>query len=152
MMFFVFLATISGAAALVQQLAGHGVDPPAAMRWGLSISLLFFGLDHLRTPQRYLPMMPSIVPAPRAVVALTGLCELAGAAGLMVSLLRPAAGWALAIYFVCVFPANIKNAVHGLDVQGLPSARSYYWIRLALQPLAVWWPLYAAGVTTLPFG
>jgi uncharacterized membrane protein len=41
----------------------------------------------------------------------------------------------LAIYFVCVFPANIKNAIEGLSVQGLPGANWYYWMRLLFQPL-----------------
>jgi uncharacterized membrane protein len=52
----------------------------------------------------------------------------------------------LAIYFVCVFPANIKNAIDGLNVEGLPQAGWYYWGRLLFQPVAVWWSLRAAEV------
>ncbi len=52
----------------------------------------------------------------------------------------------LAIYFVCVFPANIKNAVEGVVVEGLPTASWYYWVRLLFQPLAFWWALRASEV------
>ena len=59
---------------------------------------------------------------------------------------RRLAGIMLAIYFVCVFPANIKNAVEGLSVDGLPSAQWYYWLRLLFQPVAIWWALRASEV------
>lgn len=147
MIFFGFLL----AATLAARLAGFlGVrvltDWSACMRWGLAAALVFFGTDHLLTTERYLPMLPSFVPAPALVVVFTGLCEIAGAIGLLVPRLRRLAGIMLAIYFVCVFPANIKNAIDGLNVEGLPQAGWYYWVRLLFQPVAVWWSLRAAEV------
>jgi uncharacterized membrane protein len=56
----------------------------------------------------------------------------------------------LALYFVAVFPANIKNAIEGLSVEGLPEAAWYYWVRLPFQPLVIWWSLYAAAVIDWP--
>jgi uncharacterized membrane protein len=103
-------------------------------------------MDHLLTPDRYLPMIPSVLPYPAEIVLLTGLCELAGAIGLHVRWTRRLAGIMLAIYFVCVFPANIKNAVEAVAVEGLPTASWYYWIRLVLQPMALWWALRASEV------
>jgi hypothetical protein len=40
--------------------------------------------------------------------------------------------------------------MQGLSTEGLPSARWYYWVRLLFQPIAVWWPLYAAEIITWP--
>lgn len=147
MLFFVFILT----ATLVARLGGFlGIpgmmDWTAAMRWGMAASLVFFGLDHLLTPDRYLPMIPSVLPYPAEIVLLTGLCELAGAVGLIVPWARRLAGIMLAIYFVCVFPANIKNAVEGMVVGGLPTASWYYWVRLLFQPIAIWWALRASEV------
>lgn len=88
----------------------------------------------------------SILPYPAENVLLTGLCELAGAIGLLVPRTRRLAGIMLAIYFVCVFPANLKNAVEGVVVEGLPTASWYYWVRLLFQPLAIWWALRASEV------
>ncbi len=109
----------------------------------MAVALLLVGSDHLLNPQRYLPMMPDVLPYHLELVLFTGLCELAGAIGLLLPRWRRWAALALALYFVCVFPANIKNAVEGLDVEGLPAATWYYWLRLPLQPLIILWALYA---------
>jgi len=51
---------------------------------------------------------------PAALVAITGVCELAGAAGLLVPWdgLRLAAGICLVVFLVAVFPANAYAARH----------------------------------------
>lgn len=95
-------------------------------------------------------MMPSFVPFHAEVVFLTGLCELAGAVGLLLPRLRCLAGIMLAMYFVCVFPANIKNAIEGLPVEGLPAANWYYWLRLLFQPLVIWRTLYSSAAIAWP--
>ncbi len=88
-------------------------------------------------------MMPGFLPYPLELVLLTGLCELAGAIGLLLPRWRRWAAMALALYFVCVFPANIKNALNGLSVDGLPSTRWYYWLRPPFQLLILLWALCA---------
>ncbi|WP_439596786.1 DoxX family protein [Falsiroseomonas sp.] len=151
MLFFALLGLATLAAALADRLGAPGLGTwPARMRWGLAAALVFFGIDHLAMPGRYLPMIEGLVPWPGAVIMLTGLCEVAGAIGLLVPRLRRAAGILLAVYFVCVFPANIRNALQGLAVEGLPAAGWYYWARLPLQPLAIWWSLRAAEVIAWP--
>jgi uncharacterized membrane protein len=92
------------------------------------------------------------VPFPQQVILTTGLCEIAGAVGLLTRRLRWTAGCALAAYAVCVFPANIKQAAH--DLAG-PDAGGWWWWyhvpRLALQPVLVWWALFAGEVVDWPF-
>jgi uncharacterized membrane protein len=97
-------------------------------------------------------MMPDFVPMHSEVILFTGLCELAGALGILVPALRRLAGLMLAVYFVSVFPANIKNALEGLNVAGLPDSGWYYWFRLPFQPLIIWWALYATEIIRWPFG
>ena len=133
---------------LLATLADRGRMPglsgwPARMRLAMAVALLLVGSDHLLTPQRYLPMMPDFLPYHLELVLFTGLCELTGAIGLLLPRWRRWAAQALAVYFVCVFPANIKNAIDGLDVEGLPAATWYYWLRLPMQPLIILWALYA---------
>lgn len=66
--------------------------------------------------------------------------------------LRRAAGIGLALYAVCVFPANIQ---HVLDSLGRPDAPlsgwRYHGPRLMLQPVIVWWALWAGEVIDWPF-
>jgi uncharacterized membrane protein len=124
---------------------------PARTRLAMAAALLFVGADHWLNPQRYLPMMPPWVPLHLEMVLFTGAAEIAAALGLLVPRLRRAAGFMLALYFVAVFPANIHNALNGLAVEGLPQAQWYYWLRLAFQPLAIWWALYSAELMAWPF-
>lgn len=96
--------------------------------------------------------MPDWVPAPEAVVMLTGVAELAGAAGLLQPwspALRRAAGWGLALYAVCVFPANIVHFARDMARPDLGLGLGYHVPRMILQPVLVWLALWVSDV--LPF-
>ena len=112
---------------------------------------MIFGIIHVATPDPFLPIMPDWVPFPRDIVVLTGLCEIAGALGLLIPRTRWLAGVMLAIYAVCVYPANIKHAVDHVVVPQLPNSWWYHGPRLAFQPVFVWWALFCAGVIDWPF-
>ena len=122
-----------------------------AARWVLAAVYLAAGVFHLATPGTFLLITPAWVPFPRAVILGTGLCELAGAAGLVTQQFRYAAGCALAMYAVCVYPANIKHALDGLPAGQVQLGWWYHAPRLALQPVLVWWALFAGGVVTWPW-
>lgn len=111
-----------------------------------------FGVLHIMASGGFLPIMPPLVPFPREVVILTGLCEIAGAAGLLVARTRRLAGIMLALYALCVWPANIYHALSGVTAPPLPSSWWYHGPRLLiLQPLFIWAPLWASGVLRRPF-
>jgi uncharacterized membrane protein len=90
------------------------------------------------------------VPEPRAVILVTGLLEIAGALALLTQRWRRVAGVMLALYAVCVFPANIKHAVEGISIPPIPDSWWYHAPRLAFQPVFVWWALFCAGVIDWP--
>jgi uncharacterized membrane protein len=71
-------------------------------------------------------------PSPHALVVLTGVCELAGAAGLLAPWpeLRLAAGIALAVFLVAVFPAN---AVAAAQPERFGATAVPFWPRLIAQ-------------------
>lgn len=129
----------------------HGTAPRPALRLLLVAVYLAAGVAHLRSPGGFVAVTPEWVPFPREVIFWTGICELLGAAGLLTRRLRAAAGIGLALYAVCVFPANIKHAIDGLAVGGLPTSWWYHGPRLAFQPVFVWWALYAGEVIDWPF-
>lgn len=133
------------------------VQPARAGRWRawarmvLALAFALVGLIHLKSPDGFLPIMPAWVPAPRLVVILTGVCELFGAAGLLLPPTRRLAGIMLATYAVCVFPANIKHAVDHVAVGGVVLGPWYHVPRLLFQPVIVWWSLFAGEVVDWPF-
>lgn len=110
-----------------------------------------FGVLHILSSHGFLPIMPPIIPFPREVVIFTGLCEIAGAAGLLIPRTRRLAGIMLALYALCVWPANLYHAFSGVGVPPLPSSWWYHGPRLLLQPAFIWVPLWAAGAIDWPF-
>ncbi len=120
-------------------------------RWVLAASFLLVGVIHLRSPDLFLPIVPGWVPYPRETILATGACELAGAAGLLLQRFRRAAGVMLALYAVCVFPANIKHALDHVPIGATHLGWWYHGPRLAFQPVIVWWALFSAGVMDWPF-
>lgn len=123
----------------------------AGMRWVLAGLYLFAGIVHLVSPEIFLPIVPDWVPVPREIVLLTGTCEIAGVIGLMTRRFRWWAGVLLAAYAVAVFPANIKHAVDDVAFAGGQLGWAYHGPRFLLQPVLVWWALFAASVIDWPF-
>lgn len=121
-------------------------------RIGLSMFYGLAGILHLALPGPFLSITPTWVPHAHAVIFVTGICEMAGALAIMTPQLIRFAGYTLALYAICVFPANVR---HALDSLGSSHATYAEWIyhilRLPLQPAIVWVTLFATGLVSWPF-
>lgn len=111
----------------------------------LGVFYMAAGVLHLKSPHGFLRIMPPAIPFPALVVAFTGVCEVAGALGLMIAATRLWAGRMLALYALCVWPANIYHALWAVHVPPLPDSWWYHGPRLAFQPVLIWAALYAGG-------
>ncbi|GAA0647836.1 DoxX family protein [Sphingomonas ursincola] len=120
-------------------------------RWLLALIYLAAGVIHIRSPGGFVAITPDWVPSPHAVVFWTGVAEIAGAIGLMIPRLRRAAGIGLALYALCVWPANLNHAINDIAIGGNRLPWAYHGPRLMLQPLIIWWALWVGGVTDWPF-
>ncbi|MEQ5787481.1 DoxX family protein [Erythrobacter sp. NFXS35] len=116
-----------------------------ALRWLLALFYGAAGVIHLIRPEPFLAIMPTWVPAPEAVVLLTGVAEVLGAVGLVQPFsprLRRAAGWGLALYALCVWPANINHFIIDMARADSGLGLGYHVPRMFAQPLiialAVW--------------
>jgi uncharacterized membrane protein len=123
----------------------------ATMRWILAAFYAAAGIAHLLVPDKLLAITPSWVPFPSQVIFITGACEIFGAVALVTRPLRRWAGIALAAYAVCVWPANFKHAIDGIDLSYIASSWLYHGPRLAFQPVLIWWALYCSGVIDWPW-
>jgi uncharacterized membrane protein len=121
------------------------------LRLLLVAAFLTAGYFHIAAPAPFVRIIPAWVPHPYGTVIFTGLCEFLGAAGLLIPRLRRFAGVMLALYSVCVFPANVQHAIlfaeHGTRWTGW----LYHGPRLLFQPVIVWWCLFAGTVIDWPF-
>jgi uncharacterized membrane protein len=122
------------------------------MRWAMAAFYAVAGAGHLLRPDGFLPIVPDWVPFPRELILVTGVCELAGAVALLTVRLRWIAGVMLALYALCVWPANIKHAIEGIHLPPIPDSWWYHGPRLAFQPVLIWWALFCAGVIDWPRG
>ena len=123
----------------------------ALLRWILVLLYSLAGVLHIWFPEPFLSILPSWVPWPLPTIIFTGVCEIAGAIGLLHPATRKAAGIGLAAYAIAVFPANINHAIIDLGNTHPALGWIYHGPRLLLQPVLVWAALYGAGVTRWPF-
>src|ERR1700685_1596246 len=130
--------------------ADRSAPARAVMRWILAAFYAAAGIAHLWVPDKLLAITPLWVPFAREVIFITGLCELAGAIGLVTKSLRRSAGIALAAYAVCVWPANFKHAIDGVDLPFIANSWLYHGPRLAFQPGLGWWAVFSAEVMDWP--
>jgi uncharacterized membrane protein len=114
---------------------------PAATRYALAIMLLFTASAHFTSMKEDLiRMVPGWVPRPQAVVFLTGICEILGAIGLLLPSVRRVTGIALILFFIAVFPANVRAARANVRLRGKPATP--LWLRTPMQILFIaltWW-------------
>lgn len=87
-------------------------DTPALTRQMTGLAALFLtsGLVHLVRPEVMEPMVPRVLPAPRRLIYVSGVAELACATGLIFPQTRRLAGWGSAAILLLVFPANVQMA------------------------------------------
>jgi len=121
------------------------------MRCVLAAFYVAAGVAHLWVPEKLLLITPAWVPYPTQVIMLTGVFELAASTALVTKPLRWWAGVTMALYAFCVWPANFKHALDGIEMPYIGSSWWYHGPRLAFQPVIIWWALYSAGVTDWPW-
>lgn len=105
----VFLALVLGSLAARLFVADTW---PAAIAVGLALMFTFTGVAHFVPGMRrdMIAIVPPRLPAPALLVTVTGVLELAGAAGLLYPPTRVAAATCLFLLMLVMFPANIHAA------------------------------------------
>ena len=114
------------------------------LRWLAAALFVAAGANHFLNPAAYRAIVPPVLPAADALVAVSGACEVGGGLGLLVRPLRRAAGWGLIALLVAVFPANVYMAVSPGRVPGLSIPQWLLWLRLPLQAVLVAWVWFVA--------
>ena len=122
-------------------------DYPLSGKIAMSATLVFTSLAHFIYTKGMVMMMPGFIPYKKGVVYLTGLIEIAAAAGLLIFPLSRITAWLLILFFVLVLPANIRAAVGNVNYQkGDNNGRGvkYLWFRIPLQLFFILWVYFFA--------
>ena len=108
------------------------------------------GLLHFVIPAQYRAVMPPYLPAPAALVALSGLAEIAGGAGLLIPRWRQAAGVGLILLLLAVFPANVEMLRQYRARGASAPVEALLWLRLPFQGVLIWWAWRFSRPTPAP--
>ncbi|MFQ6395788.1 DoxX family protein [Nocardia sp. KC 131] len=89
---------------------------------GLAAMFALTSSAHFLEPRRsaLVEMVPPRLPNPTALVALTGVLEIAGAIGLLIPPFAKLAAVGLLLLLIVMFPANVRAARGGIGVKTMP--------------------------------
>lgn len=114
----------------------------------LALFMIFAGFSHLTFNRiDFQAQVPDWLPMTKdLVVILSGIVEMAiGLCLLLWKNQRAHIGWALAIFFVLVFPGNIAQYLDGKDAFGVLDSDRARLIRLFFQPVLIVWAIWSTG-------
>ncbi len=106
---------------------------------------VFAGVMHFVKPGAYVRIMPPWMPAPLALVLISGVFEILGGAGVLLPATRLAAGWGLIALLVAVYPANAQMLMNAYAEHWSAWWKLGLWARMPLQPLMIFW-VYRSAV------
>lgn len=122
------------------------------LRLVLAASMIFAGFSHLTFNRvEFQAQVPDWLPMSKdLVVILSGIVEMILGLGLALwKTQRAKFGWALALFFVLIFPGNIAQYVNGTNAFGALDSDSARLIRLFFQPVLIIWALWSSGAWQL---
>jgi len=133
-------------AVILQIAAKLGINPQQRFRdnarTATGIAFIFTGVSHFVIPGKFMEMMPSFLPAPGFLIYLSGVFEILGGIGLLMSSTKHLAALGLILLLLAVFPANIYVALENVQLGGFMNYAIYQWLRLPMQFVLmawVWW-------------
>jgi uncharacterized membrane protein len=108
--------------------------------WALAIAMVGIGVLHFVRPKPFVRIVPKYLPAPLALVYISGFFEILGGIGLLVPATRAWAAWGLIALYVAVFPANIYMLTDNVSLDPKkPIPRWALWLRLPFQLVFIAW-------------
>ena len=118
------------------------------MRWLFGLLFILAGLNHFRSPDFYVHIMPPYLPWHLELVYVSGLFEVVLGALLLVPKTHWWSAWGLIALLVAVFPANLHMALNTDQYSTIPPF--VLWLRLPLQAVLIAWTYWftrEAGLT-----
>ena len=115
----------------------------------LGVFFVLAGVTHFAAPAFYTDIVPPYLPFPLALVYVSGACEMALGALVLVPATRALAAWGLVALLLAVFPANINQAVYEVPLRHAPAwlpppTPLGLWLRLPVQFVLIAWALWYA--------
>ena len=116
---------------------GREGSTKAVVRVAIAGLFLVTGVLHFLRTEEFVRIVPPILSWAKGLVYISGVCELAGAVGLLIPRFQRAAAYGLAALLIAVFPANLYMASASVTFGGIFDHPLYHWVRLPLQAVLI---------------
>ncbi|MBT1702907.1 DoxX family protein [Chryseosolibacter indicus] len=141
----VVLLLAFGITLFIQRLVKKQVYVAQAGRIAMAVMLILTGVSHFIFTKGMSLMLPQFLPKRELIVWLTGVLEILGAIGLLVSKTQRLTSILIIIFFVSILPSNIYASLHHVNYQTATfdgKGPEYLWIRIPMQIVFILWVWY----------
>ena len=109
------------------------------------LAFIWIGIAHFKEPQKFVEIIPPLLPFPLFLVYLSGAMEVAGGLAIIYPETRVIAGRFLALFLVGVYPANLYMWTHDIAFNGTQFDTQGHILRLTAQLLLIVAALYLSS-------
>lgn len=104
---------------------------------GYGIPFILVGIEHFRSPQKFVDIVPSYLPFPLFLVYLTGVMEIAGGLGIIYPETREITGRLMVLFLIAIYPANFNMWINDIPYNGTRLTTQGHLVRLSVQFLLI---------------
>ena len=104
---------------------------------GYGIPFILVGIEHFRSPQKFVDIVPSYLPFPLFLVYLTGVMEIAGGLGIIYPETREITGRLMVLFLIAIYPANFNMWINDIRYNGTRLTTQGHLVRLSVQFLLI---------------
>lgn len=107
-------------------------------RYLMAVLFILAGINHFRSPDFYLPLMPPYIPAHEFMVILSGVTEIIAGVMLLIPATIRAGAWFVIVHLVVFFTVHIYM-LQEADGKFADESAAFLWGRLIMQFVFILW-------------
>ena len=109
------------------------------------VAFIWIGIAHFKDPDKFVEIVPAILPFPLLLVYISGGMEIAGGLAIIYPETRMIAGRLLALFLIGVYPANLYMWTHDVAFGGTTFTATQHILRLVAQLVLIVVALFLSG-------
>ena len=104
---------------------------------GYGIPFILVGIEHFRSPQKFVDIVPNYLPFALFLVYLTGIMEIVGGLGIIYPNTREITGRLMVLFLIAIYPANFNMWINDIPYNGTRLTTQGHLVRLSVQLLLI---------------
>ena len=104
---------------------------------GHGMPFILVGIEHFRSPQKFVDIVPNYLPFALFLVYLTGIIEIVGGLGIIYPETREITGRLMVLFLIAIYPANFNMWINDIPYNGTRLTTQGHLVRLSVQFLLI---------------